>query len=345
MKADVRGFIIEDLKEGEKIVKIPMNKEQANKLNEANKNVVQPEVFLIKFIGAENFKRAEKAMSEALENSLPKGVKEKCKWCLNESKEESDKACKKYELQAFITFKFMAVEFVDVIRSNHYVYNNKNLRFKLTEEFFKSMIYYNGRGIMAVDMGRLMGKVLELGLLSINQMFLQTNMLSKNLRMINHSLHALNTDSLPYKFKGIEIPEFITKQQDFFREQQEFYNEEQRLNREQIFEKAKKLNSNSNSERPYRTDIAYFCYYTSQSKELALKNTFPSKKAWGEIAELFGKDSTNIQKAYNSIYGNREERLKPTRTSNINYVIDNMLDDFPKAKKLALEELKFAEIN
>lgn len=228
-------------------------------------------------------------MREALENSLPKDIEKNCKWCQGKSKEESDKACAKYEIQAFITFKLMAIEFVDVIRSNRYVYSNKDLRFRLTEEFFKSMIYYNGKGVMAVDMGRLMGKVLELGLLSINQMFLQTKVLTKNLRMINHSLHALNRDSLPYRVKGIEIPEFITKQQDFFKEQQEFYKEEQRLNREETLEKAKKIDTSSNNPRPNRTDIAYFCYYASLAKELETENSFPSKRAWREIGGIFKK--------------------------------------------------------
>lgn len=344
MKKDIRGFVVTDLNEG-KPVELKLNEEEQKKFDDANKNVIQPEYFLAKFIGEENFYRAEKAMKKALENSLPKGIEENCKWCQGKSKEESDKACKKYEVQSFITFKLMAIEFVNVIRSNRYVYNNKELRFKLTEEFFKSMIYYNGKGVMAVDMGRLMGKVLELGLLSINQMFLQTKVLTKNLRMINHSLHALNRDSLPYRVKGVEIPEFITKQQDFFKEQQEFYKEEQRLNREETLEKAKIINISSNKPRPNRTDIAYFCYYTSESKELATENRFPSKKAWGEIAELFGKDSTNIQKAYNLIYGNKDERLKESKSTNLDYVVKNMLDEYPEAKKLALEELKLVKIN
>lgn len=344
MKKDIRGFVVTDFNDG-KPIKLKLNEEEQKKFDEANKNVVQPEVYLVKFIGEKNFKKAEKAMREALENSLPKDIEKNCKWCQGRSKEELDKACKKYEVQSFITFKLMAIEFVNVIRSNRYVYNNKELRFKLTEEFFKSMIYYNGKGVMAVDMGRLMGKVLELGLLSINQMFLQTKVLTKNLRMINHSLHALNRDSFPYKVKGIEIPEFITKQQGFFKEQQEFYKEEQRLNREEKIEKAKKNNNNSNNSRPNRTDIAYFCYYTSKAKELETENPFPSKKAWKEIGGIFKKDDTNIQKAYNSIYSNKEERLKESKLTNINYVVENMLDSYPEAKKLALEELKLAEIN
>lgn len=344
MKEDIRGFVITNLNEG-KPVKIEMNDEQRKKFEESSRKVVQPEVYLIEFIGKENFDRVEIAMDKALDKSLPKGLKENCKWCLGESEDESDKACKKYELQAFITFKLMAVEFVNVIRSNPYVFNDKKLRFKLTEEFFRSLVYYNGRGLMAVNMGRLMEKVLEMGLLSINQKLLQTKELSKNLKIINHSLHALNNDSLPYKIKGGEIPEFITIQLDFFKKQRKFYKEEQRLKREQIIEKAQSLNSNSNGDRPNRSDIAYFCYYTSETRELITQNPFPSKKAWEELGKLFSKSPDNIEKKYNEIFKSKTERLKSGRYKVIEYVIQNMLDDYPKAKKLALEELKLAKIN
>ena len=64
------------------------------------------------------------------------------------------------------------------------------------------------------------------------------------------------------------MPEFYSLQHDFFKNKQDFYKEEQRLNREEKLLKAKAYNQNGSKERPYSTDIAYFCYYTSESKEL-----------------------------------------------------------------------------
>jgi len=98
----------------------------------------------------------------------------------------------------------------------------------------------------------------------------------------------------------------------------------------------------TNQTRPNRSDIAYFCYYTSQTKSLKTNNPFPSDKAWNEVGELFSKNSKNIQKAYNTIVNNREERLKKTKVNNIHYVIENMLKEYPKALKLAKDELKLA---
>lgn len=94
-----------------------------------------------------------------------------------------------------------------------------------------------------------------------------------------------------------------------------------------------------------RTHIAYYCYYTSQTKTLEINHAFPSSMAWDEIGKKFAKNSKNIQKAYNSIVNNQEERLKKTRIKTIEFVINNMLDDNKKALNLAKDELKLAESN
>lgn len=107
----------------------------------------------------------------------------------------------------------------------------------------------------------------------------------------------------------------------------------------------KKKSTATNKNRPNRTDIAYFCFYTSEAKELQTQNIFPSKKAWKEIAEIFGRDDTNIQKAYNKIYGDKKERLKISKKLNIKYVLENMLNDYPNAKKEAQKELNIPTLN
>ena len=344
MKEDVRTIQIE-LNEGDTISKTKLSDKAFQALKERNKNYVQPETFLKQFIGDQNFKKADEKLREMLEDSLPEGIKENCKYCSGESKADLDKKCQKYEIQALITFKLMAYEFVEIVRNNSHLFNDKRKRFQLTQEFFYSIRFYKNQGIMAFDMGRMMEKVLEMGLLSVNQMLAKTNHLGKSLRIINHSIDSLNTDILSYKIKGEEVPEFYQIQHDFFKNKQEFYKEEQRLNREEKLLKSKAHNQNGSKERPYSTDIAYFCYYTSESKELITENYFPSKKAWKEIGDVFSKDDTNIQKAYNRIYGNKEERLKHSKITNIDYVMENMLDDYPKAKKLALKELKMAKVD
>lgn len=94
-----------------------------------------------------------------------------------------------------------------------------------------------------------------------------------------------------------------------------------------------------------RTDIAFYCYYTSETKTLKLENVFPSLKAWEEIGKIFNKNAKNIQTTYNIIAYNKEDRLKKTKIKNIEFVIQNLLSDKPEAKKLALNELKEAKLN
>lgn len=97
--------------------------------------------------------------------------------------------------------------------------------------------------------------------------------------------------------------------------------------------------------RPNRTDIAYCIYYLSGTKELKLNAPFPSGEAWKEIGERYFKNSKNVEYMYNIITAKKDERLKKSKIKNIEYVIDNMLNEYPKAKELAKDELKLAKLN
>lgn len=110
-------------------------------------------------------------------------------------------------------------------------------------------------------------------------------------------------------------------------------------------ENEKSIKKQPNTLRPNRTDIAYFIFYTSQCKELILSNNFPSDKAWNEIGDLYNKNWKNIQTAYNIIANNKSERLKKSKKKNLNYVIEEMLNDYPKAKKEAQSELNTLKLN
>lgn len=93
-----------------------------------------------------------------------------------------------------------------------------------------------------------------------------------------------------------------------------------------------------------RTHIAYCIHYLRETKSLTIDNIFPSDKAWLEIGERYKKNAKNIQKVYNEISSNTEIRICKTKVKIIKYVIENMLHDYPKALKLAQDELRLAEI-
>ena len=104
-------------------------------------------------------------------------------------------------------------------------------------------------------------------------------------------------------------------------------------------------NKSSESARPNRTDIAYYCYYMNETNALELGHPFPSVKAWQDIAKDFERHYKNIQLVYNKISKKREERLKPNRAENINFVISSMLGNNSAAIELAKYELKLSLLN
>ncbi|MFY7666775.1 hypothetical protein [Flavobacterium sp.] len=139
--------------------------------------------------------------------------------------------------------------------------------------------------------------------------------------------------------KGIDTKGYIKILKNWFKSEKKFIEEIT-----PIIENTntKKL---TDSIRPNRTDLAYFIYYLSETKQSILKNTFPSDAAWKEFGELHNKNSKNIQQVYNEITKDRNLRLAKSKIGNINYVIDNMLSTYGKASDLAKDELKLAELN
>lgn len=149
----------------------------------------------------------------------------------------------------------------------------------------------------------------------------------------NRKLQLCNLSAMPNTNKQ----EYIKVLKKWFKEEKEFI--------EDIAPFLKITKATSSSTGPNRTDIAYYCYYTSQTKTLDTENTFPSGKAWIEIGEKFNKNPKNIQQVYNSLSSNKDERLKKSKVKNIKYVINNMLNDKIAATKLAEDELKLSELH
>lgn len=104
----------------------------------------------------------------------------------------------------------------------------------------------------------------------------------------------------------------------------------------------KELKNDEAKSNTTRTHIAYCIHYLAQTKSLKLKNVFPSDKAWTEIGLQYNKNAKNIQQMYNEINSSIDVRTSKTRIKIIEYVIKKMLVDYPKAQKLAEDELKIA---
>ena len=149
----------------------------------------------------------------------------------------------------------------------------------------------------------------------------------------NRKLQLCKLSAMPNANKQ----DYVKVLKKWFKEEKEFIKE--------ISPLLKNSSIASGKLRPNRTDIAYYIQYMSETKSLKLENPFPSDKAWKEIGDMFQKNWKNIQQAYNTISLNREERLKPSKIKNIEFVIKELLPSQDKALKLAKDELNMAKLN
>lgn len=347
------GVQLEPLKKGQRDIAISLPKETIEYLDSLKPKKTKTD-YLIDFLGSEEkLKKAMEVINEAIEKAMPKDLEKNCPKCGPNAEKIDEETlgyqiigvCDRYRTQMHLTFEIASIEFVQIMVNNKFVHKDKETQFELAKKFFSSFCYKEGGGVLAFDLDGFCRYFLSKGFLSISQFFTNSDVL-KNLTIINNTIDKLEEENIQNKLFKREDENYLEIQKDFFLSKQRFYKEEIRLQRARKLQDAELKNSRGSAhERPYSTDIAFFCYYTSESKELITENPFGSKKAWREIANIYKKDDTNIQKAYNRIFCNKVERLKQSKIANINYVIDNMLDDYPKAKKLALEELKSAKMN
>lgn len=151
---------------------------------------------------------------------------------------------------------------------------------------------------------------------------------------------------LVLEHRKMELSQISNSKDPFFKILSKWFKGEKRFIAEIIPKlKNETISNNDTSARPNRTDIAYYLHYMQTSGNLILKSSFPSGAAYEEIGKKFQKNGKNIQQVYNSISSNSKERLAAVKIKNISYVINEMLADFPKAKELAENELKLAELN
>lgn len=126
----------------------------------------------------------------------------------------------------------------------------------------------------------------------------------------------------------------IYELKDFVRLNEEMFRDFYRNNKSKVI-----LCSNGVIQKPNRTDIAYYIYYVSTKNYKVLEADFPTVQGYKELGELYNINWTNIQKKYLEILKDRDMRIQFSRKKNIEFVIDNMLKDYPEAMKIAKSEL------
>lgn len=342
------GFEI-NLKEGEKIVHIetsPELKEYFKKQNEKNHTY-----YIKKFLVSEkNFEIADNAMKKAMERALPKDRKEKCKFCLKLSEDEGDKLCQKYYLQMQMTYVLAATEFVNIVLQNRFIYDNKPNLQRLTINFFNCLKFIEGQGVMLFDLDKLCRFALDSGFLSISQVFSKSETL-QSLRIINETLDDLEQQELQNNVLEKEDENYINLQKEFFEKKQRYYKEKLFLEKEEL---GKKAESKTEVVEQSKSDViisipkqVLYYYYLQATRYFPYFENHPSGKLAG-IKDVLLNDGIKttpkyFQITYNKIANHTTNRIAKNQESNISFVANHMLEDYPKAKDLALSELKQAQ--
>lgn len=81
------------------------------------------------------FDKYNGAINELIEKCIPDNLEDKCKFCKEESKEDSDRLCNKYRYQMSSTFFFAAKSFDVILEANKKIIKDKSFINKLAIEF------------------------------------------------------------------------------------------------------------------------------------------------------------------------------------------------------------------
>lgn len=281
------------------------------------------------------FDKYNVAINELIEKCIPDNLEDKCKFCKEESKEDSDRLCNKYRYQMSSTFFLAAKSFDIILEVNKKIIKDKDFINKLAIEFFNCFYGVKTTGTLYFNSKELSKMVLKAGFLSI-AIEIEKNENLKSLELINESIDKIETFELTKGFTDKPQPLYPKKQKKFLKQKQEYLKNKVEL--ENLTPKK------TTASRPTSTDIAFFFHYTSTSKESKLKSKIPTQASYKEAEELYKKSWKNIQKKYNEIKYS-SSRLMYKNRKIIEYVISEMLVDYPNAKLLAEQELREIIIN
>lgn len=339
------GFEI-NIPEGSKLVKIPVSEDLKEYLMKLSVGRTYIE-YLKEFLGGEhNYNIAEKALSDTMHESLASSVVENCLYCNNRSDDENDKSCTIYYMQMQFTFMVAATEFINIVLRHKHIYNNKSALQELTINFYNSLTFIKDEGKMYLDLEKLCRYILKAGFDSVSKIFESSEAL-QNLDIINNSIDDIHQ-------RKLENEIFSKEDEDYLELQEKYFEGKQRLYKEKLFIEEKGLKSprteKSNTKSKCIITVpmtVLYYYYLQAAGYLPYFENHPEGKLKG-IETLIEKDVVNttakhFQIKYNIIANYKTNRIAKKQAPNISYVANQMLNDYPKAKEIALAELKEAQ--
>lgn len=344
MESESFRLNIEPRKEGEFDVAIKMPPEFMEHIRSLNPGKSAKD-YLKEYIGKKEYNYGYSSIRKAIGLAVPLDIKKGCPKC-DESVpkpviEEKDVYilgnCDSIKSEMEGTFFLAELEFVNLVQKNKHLLQDKVQLKQLCREFFLCFRYIEGGGKLYFDLSRMHRSLLQHGLLSIATLLDKQTTL-KSLNYINEALDEINMKSIEGIITEKKESKFDRIQRNFFLDKQVYFKEKERI--EGANKQVNTEKRGSSEKRPNRTDIAYCIYYLENSGELRLENKFPSIKAWKEIGLDYKKNHVNIQKMYNSIFRDSSYRVNHSKKHVIQFVVENMLNDYPKSLDLATKELE-----
>tara|TARA_B100000949_G_C14273329_1_gene448403 strand:+ start:1105 stop:2145 length:1041 start_codon:yes stop_codon:yes gene_type:complete len=255
---------------------------------------------------------------------------------------DNEKSCSTQIAQFQFAYYLSANDYVRTILNHNVIFNDKEALKALTINYFNCFTILPR--IVYFDVDKLAKFALDANFKALSKIFEGSEIMTY-LKGINRTINELSDKEVENKIFGKEDENFIGLQKEFLENKIRYLNRRLAIAEKEgkVLDTDKALRNSP--VRPNRTDLAYLFYYLAQTNTKVTENVFPSILAWKEIGEKFEKSAKNVQKAYNLIVSNPTERLKKRRDSNMEYVIENLLKDYPEALKLAKDELKLAKIH
>lgn len=323
-----------------KITLGPEMKEYFDKLSKRKNHVDYIKEFLIT---KKNYRIVDEAITKAKSNALPPDIKDNCQYCNGPSENVDDKNCSRYYTQMDLTYVLSANEYIRIVLSNKHVYDNKKLLLRLTQKFFECFHFINGKGLMFFDLDTMIRETLNIGFLSITEIFSNSDTL-KNLSEINVSLNSLEEESLQNKVLKKEDDYYLDLQKEFFTNKQRYYKEKLFIENQ---ESGKNKSTPKTNNEPSIPKYVLYYYYLQLSGDFPYFENHPNGKL-SAIKDVLKNDNIDtsakyFQIKYNKIAHHKTNRVAKNQESNIDYVAKNMLNDYPYAKEIALSELKQAQ--
>ena len=180
------------------------------------------------FTSNENFNRYYIAFYELINKSIPSEVERKCKICLKESTNESDRACTPYRMQMEMTFLYASQSFDSIIEGNRQVFTDTRRKNELAQLFFSCLFSVKEKGMLYLDLSKLTKYSLEIGFLSLADAFKQNDKL-QSLNIINDTLDKIETFQLTPNLKKKETIIYPKKQKKFFEQKGKYLKEKIKL--------------------------------------------------------------------------------------------------------------------